>query len=994
MPKPFVALTIDEFREALARFPFRRRVNAVHMHHTFRPNRSQYRGLASIEAMHDFHTRERGFNDIAQHITIAPDGTIWTGRNWDAPPASATGHNGNTHAGPFMFEMIGDFDTGQDAFEDPQRRTVIEVIAAVNARFALPAESLRFHRQMAPKTCPGSAIDQDDIIAAVKSLQGPSGSVSGGARSAGDQPFLPSHREDHLAGAGLAAVTRALDALGASTGTRGEASDAAELPESDEEVRFTSNGGITSAAARGVVVTATDLVALRPHVINLNEGQLTGGGEYSTLPEDVERIFREDIVRAFDDPASIGMPPRAPHEPFRVMIWAHGGLIGEQDGLAIATKHLQFWKKNGIYPIYFVWETGLMQTIGQLIRSAGAPAGARNVFSDNISDPLIERAVRLLGGEKIWSGMKRNAELASAQTGGATKAAAELKGFLDHHGGTVQVHASGHSAGAIFHAQFLPVAFAAGISNITSLHLLAPAIRVDTFRATLLPAMGATIAHTTMYTMLREQELDDHCAQLYRKSLLYLIRFSLEKDHKAEILGLEESLRRDTSTARAFGLAGASSTIGEVVFSPSVASDGQDASASISHGGFDDDPATMNAMALRVLGRSSKSDLAQPYPPTGARTVALDPWAEPAEVGDIRRSFASAVAVGGNVPLVSTQLTPVGANNAPVLSAAIKAPAASTSPGQRRHALCVGIDRYQSRPLAGCVADALLWQRTLQGLGFSTDTLLDEQATYDNIVAALERLVRSAGPGDVIVWQYAGHGTKVPDVNGDEAQGDSPGQDEAICPVDMHTGRLFVDDDIGALIQQLQPGVAFTMLMDCCHSGTLNRLGLGDPNRGAPGLGERPRFIPLSEDVKQKYLAFAQSGTRQLRADTSRTRSQTATTSEVLFTACLSTEVAWESNGQGEFTVRATRLLSQRGDSLSNEEFHAAVLDAFGTGRRQSPTLECAQALRTRRLFAPFTSGGMTNSAPADRGGASLGPERLARAADALEVAARALRGM
>ena len=39
------------------------------------------------------------------------------------PPASASGHNGNTHAGPFMFEMIGDFDTGKDAFADPQRAT-------------------------------------------------------------------------------------------------------------------------------------------------------------------------------------------------------------------------------------------------------------------------------------------------------------------------------------------------------------------------------------------------------------------------------------------------------------------------------------------------------------------------------------------------------------------------------------------------------------------------------------------------------------------------------------------------------------------------------------------------------------------------------------------------------------------------------------------------------------------------------------------------------
>ena len=149
MPKPFVPLTLVQFRDMLVRFPFSRAVSVVHMHHTWRPNRAQYKGLASIDAMHEFHTKERGFSDIAQHITIAPDGTIWTGRNWNKAPASATGHNGSEQSGPFMFEMIGDFDTGQDPFDDPQRSTVLEVIAAVQGRFRLPPDALRFHRQMA-----------------------------------------------------------------------------------------------------------------------------------------------------------------------------------------------------------------------------------------------------------------------------------------------------------------------------------------------------------------------------------------------------------------------------------------------------------------------------------------------------------------------------------------------------------------------------------------------------------------------------------------------------------------------------------------------------------------------------------------------------------------------------------------------------------------------------------------------------------------------------
>src|SRR5687767_2587466 len=98
MPQPFHQLTLEEFIDLLTRFPFTRRCDAVHMHHTWRPNHKQYKGLATIESMWRFHTENKGWSDIAQHITIAPDGTIWTGRDWNHPPASALGFNGNTHS--------------------------------------------------------------------------------------------------------------------------------------------------------------------------------------------------------------------------------------------------------------------------------------------------------------------------------------------------------------------------------------------------------------------------------------------------------------------------------------------------------------------------------------------------------------------------------------------------------------------------------------------------------------------------------------------------------------------------------------------------------------------------------------------------------------------------------------------------------------------------------------------------------------------------------
>src|SRR5687767_2187957 len=48
MPKPFHQLSLDQFVELLATFPFERRIESVHMHHTWRPNHSQYRGLSTI----------------------------------------------------------------------------------------------------------------------------------------------------------------------------------------------------------------------------------------------------------------------------------------------------------------------------------------------------------------------------------------------------------------------------------------------------------------------------------------------------------------------------------------------------------------------------------------------------------------------------------------------------------------------------------------------------------------------------------------------------------------------------------------------------------------------------------------------------------------------------------------------------------------------------------------------------------------------------------
>lgn len=172
MPPPFRQVNRAQFAQLLQQFNFTRQINVVHFHHTSSPRHSDFNGHASVVSMFRHHTQNRGFSDIAQHITIAPDGTIFLGRNWNSAPASSAGFNTDPHR-PFMFETVGNFNTGEDPFQDPQRLTVLTVIALVQRRFGLPTTALRFHRELKPTDCPGSSLNKNNIIQAVNALQIP-----------------------------------------------------------------------------------------------------------------------------------------------------------------------------------------------------------------------------------------------------------------------------------------------------------------------------------------------------------------------------------------------------------------------------------------------------------------------------------------------------------------------------------------------------------------------------------------------------------------------------------------------------------------------------------------------------------------------------------------------------------------------------------------------------------------------------------------------------
>ncbi len=928
------------------------------MHHTWRPNRSQYRGLSTIESMWEFHTTAQGWSDIAQHISIAPDGSIWTGRNWNQPPASAKGFNGNAAAGPFMFEIIGDFDRGKDAFDGPQKLTLLGVIAHVQKRFGLKPETLRFHNMMSEKSCPGSALDYETVLREVAEVRAQIDNQPASAERAANFPF-----EDRAR-----AVWRIIDDLkAAAPGAREDAHGEGCTHHRGQEFEFqrsTVPPPETTRAARGEELPPELIQGLRPHVINLNQGRFSSTGKFQTQPADVDAIFEEHLhewARGRDG------------QKLPIVFYAHGGLTSEQSGLLTADEQVKWWLENGAYPIHFVWETGLLETLGQLLN----PNRQRAIDFAAPTDFAIETLARGIGGVKIWAGMKVSAERAADAEGGARYAARKLKEFCEkaEFKDRIELHAIGHSAGSIFHAHFIPAAIEEHVPGFRSLHFLAPAIRVDTFERQLLDRIGSGkgVEHLSVFTMARDFELDDNCITIYRKSLLYLIHFALEPERKTPILGLEESIRGNGKLKRLFDLDKKGRGGGEVIWSVSKERTGRSATTSRTHGGFDNDGPTMRSVAQRILGREVTAF-------TGTEERGLD-LLERLQVQDpslarLLRPGASAAPTGVPSPFsgIPTQ------------------PAASAGGGGRRRALCVGIDRYPTAPLGGCANDAREWRRTFQQLGFEEPKLLlDGEATRSAILGELTELVGSSRAGDVVAFQFAGHGTQLRDLSADEAGGDTPDQDEALCPVDFDRGRFMLDDDLAAVFEQIPPDVSVTIFADCCHSGSNTRLAIGPPTVESAGRDVRKRFIPATPAMEEAHAAFRRSlgGTR---AATGRGAYDQAR--EVLFAACRSSEVALESDGHGHFTTRATRLLAAGIQGISNAEFQASVVRAFGEGSGQNPELHCAAALRSRLLLAPIGGGTDGRADAVGSNTASAGQDAWrGEVARLLESAAQAIRG-
>ena len=348
------------------------------------------------------------------------------------------------------------------------------------------------------------------------------------------------------------------------------------------------------------------LNTIRPHFVNLgNDGRFSSAGIYSTDAEEVETV----VLKGFKDAA------KKWGKPTKLLLYAHGGLNDEKASASRIASLLPYFLENQIYPVHFMWETGLFDAVKGIVQDAfrsGRFQGWRDAMKEKFYD-LLDEAIELGArglGRPIWSQMKENAEQGTlvaehaklGEVGGARLTAEKIRDCLNDMNPRPELHLVGHSAGSIFLGHLIPVLADLGMP-VKTLTLFAPACTTKLFKDKILKEVKKGIERLTIFNLTGQTEQDDKVGPVYHRSLLYLVSEAFESQRKTALLGMETFLTKDRTIKRAVGRR-VFENDKSVVYTVGGPSNIKLASQSTSHGGFDNDEDTLNSTLRIIRGKS------------------------------------------------------------------------------------------------------------------------------------------------------------------------------------------------------------------------------------------------------------------------------------------------------------------------------------------------------------------------------------------------------
>jgi metacaspase-1 len=233
----------------------------------------------------------------------------------------------------------------------------------------------------------------------------------------------------------------------------------------------------------------------------------------------------------------------------------------------------------------------------------------------------------------------------------------------------------------------------------------------------------------------------------------------------------------------------------------------------------------------------------------------------------------------------------------------------------------------------------------MQGLltghyGFSTGNikmLTDSQATTKGILDGLVWLLSNNTMGSELVFHYSGHGSQIPDLNGDEPDG----LDEIICPYDLDWNNPISDDVLARLFKQLPAGIYLTMISDSCHSGTVDR---------DLRMNHRQKFVNMPNDMQGKLKG------KKLSIKNHFGKKDTGVQGHILVSGCRDNQTSEDAyiNGihQGAFTWALTSSIKANLNSTWTEAYKATLTAMATAGvTSQTPQLSGNADLEARHVF-------------------------------------------
>jgi hypothetical protein len=328
-----------------------------------------------------------------------------------------------------------------------------------------------------------------------------------------------------------------------------------------------------------------DIHGISPYIIDTgNNGELSQTGQFHTTPGDLDELVNFIMP---DQRQQWGIPAG---QKMDVVLYAHGGLVSEQAAPNTASTWIGLLKDQQIFPIFFMWESGILETIEDEIKNvlglAGRPTGGPLDAADSWWSDRVEGTARVVA-KSLWDQMKQNARLITQNPlGGANLLFQRLNGNK----ADVRLHLVGHSAGAIIHAYLADWLVAQGW-KIESLSLLAPACRTDVFNQFLLPHLQsgkiARMAQFHLSDPVEDNEGGMRVALGYKRSLLYMISNGLEEARNISILGMQKYFDRDVAPLNLV-------TVQARVAPSSLATH------AAKHGAFDDDSTTQASVIANI----------------------------------------------------------------------------------------------------------------------------------------------------------------------------------------------------------------------------------------------------------------------------------------------------------------------------------------------------------------------------------------------------------